>query len=238
MPFSYLQPKRILALRLAQIIGTSQATLETAYTGNWSSMLDGAEIPKTAFKDAILYIAKEIAQTIGNNPSHPARSFLYCRTEDLSDGDSTPTVDNNGIEIVGVWDSCAEVDTNIPLTWVPTQTISDCRNSFFNDLSVYYYNITGNQIRCTRPVVYLQGCSWDDDGQGDLYDIDGQCPLPESLEALLCDGVSERAAQVGWVDGANVVPYYGSLYERGLASLANYGQSNIPLASRLNTAAG
>lgn len=234
MPFSYLNPKRILALRLAQIAGSSQSTLETSYTGSWSTMLDGAEIPQTAFKDAILYIAKEIAQAIANAPSHPSRSFLYCRTAALSDLDQTPTVDENDIEVIGTWDSCAEVGTNIPLTWQPTQIVTDTLNSFFGDTDIYYYNITGNFIRCTRPSVFLQGCCWDEASQSDLYDTDGDCPLPQAFEALLCDGVTERAAQVGWVDAANVSPYYSQLYRQGLADIARVGQSGMPLTAQNN----
>lgn len=199
-------------------------------------MLDGAEIPITAFKDTILYIAKEIAQTIGNNPSHPFRSFLYARTDTLTDLSSTPTVADDGSEIVGVWDSCAEEGTNIPLLWTPTQTISDTLNSFFDDIDLYYYNITGNFIRGTRPEFFLQGCKWNEEDQSDAYDADEDSPLPEALEALWCDGVVERAAQVGWVDSANVTPYYSNLYRQGLAQIANMG-ANIPLASQ-NVVAG
>ena len=232
MPFSYLQPKRICALRLAQIIGTSSATLETAYTDtDITTMLDGAEIPPTAFQDAILYIAKEIAETIADNPSHPSRSFLYDRTTALTDNSSTPIVDNNGTEIIGVWDSCAEETTNIPMTWVPTQTISDCLDQFFDDTSIYYYNIIGNYVRGTRPLFYLQGCSWDDAAQIALYITNGDCPLPQSTLALLCDGVTERSVQVGWADAAQITPHYGNLYRQGLANLAG-AQTSVPLASR------
>lgn len=230
MPFSYLEPKRICALRLAQIKGTDTTSLETAYTDtSIVTMLDGAEIPPTAFQDAILYIAKEIAQTIADNPSHPDRSFLYARTSALADNSSTPTVDNNGAEIIGQWDSCADSSTSVPLTWQPTQTISDCLNSFFDDTDIFYYNITGNYIRCTRPSVYLQGCSWDNTAQIALYIANGNCPLPQSTLSVLCDGVTERAAQVGWTDGAASAPYYSQLYRQGLAQIAM--GSSVPLSS-------
>jgi hypothetical protein len=238
MPFSYLQPKRILALRLAQIVGTSSTTLETAYTGSWATMLDGAEIPLTNFKDSILYIAKEIAQAIANAPSHPSRSFLYCRTADLANGDQTPTVDENGVEVIGTWDSCADADDLTPLTWQPSQTITDENKSFFSDTDIYNYNITGNFIRTTRPLVFLQGCCWDAEAQSELYDDDGDCPLPEAFEALLCDGVTARAAQVGWVDGAGVAPYYAEFYQQGLADIARVGQSSMPLSAARNPVAG
>ncbi len=233
MPFSYLAPKRISALRLAQIIGTDTTTLEAAYVQtDIDNMLDGAEIPATAFKDAILYIAKEIAQVIGTNASHPFRSFLYARTADLADNAQTPTVDENGAEIVGVWDSCADAADDIPLTWMPTQTITDELNSFFDDIRIDHYNITGNYIRMTRPLAYLQGCKWSESDQSALYDSNGDCPLPESCLALLCDGVAERGLQVGWVDASNASGYYSGLYRQGLANLANMGQTNVPLASQ------
>ncbi len=237
MPFPYLQAKRISALRLAQILGANQGTLNTAYDEtDINNMLDGAEIPALNFQDAILYIAKEIAETIAENPSHPARSFLYCVTAPLSTIDNIPTVDSNGNEILGVFDSCSEVGTNFPLTWVPTQTIADCVNSFFDDTKIYYYNITGNFIRTTRPSVFLQGCSWNDTDQIALYLANGDCPLPQSTLSMLCDGVAARATQVGWVDGAQVAPYYSQLYEQGLASLRK--PTNMPISAQLSPVAG
>lgn len=199
-------------------------------------MLDGAEIPALAFQDTILAIAKEIAETIAENPSHPARSFLYARTDVLGDNDPIPTVSIDGDEIIGVWDSCAEVSTNLVLTWQPTQTIADCTNTFFDDTAIYYYNITGNFIRTTRPAVFLQGCAWNDIAQIALYIANGDCPLPEATLAMLCDGVAERAAQVGWVDGAQALPYYSNLYRQGLANLRT--PSSMPLSAQANPVAG
>lgn len=236
MPFSYLQIKRSLALSLAQIAGASQDSLESSYTGSWSSMLDGAEIPLTAFKDQILMVEKIHATAIGNNPQHPARSFLYARTVDLTNLASTPTVDNAGVEIVGVWDSCADATTNEPLTWQPTQTIADCRNSFWSDTDIFYYNITGNQIRHTRPLAYLQGCSWSYSVQSAAYDADGDSPLPEGMAAIIVDDVIARSAQIGWTDAASVAQYFNS--RRSVDDVLVESNSNIPLSSAGNLASG
>lgn len=235
MPFSYLRVKRTLALRLAQIIGTDQATLEAAYTGDWASMLDGAEIPKTAFKDLILAEAKELAEMIGNNAQHPARSLIYGRSADIADLGSTPAYDQNGVEFVGVFDSMAESGTNIPLTWQPTQTIADLNNSFFSDTSFYHYNITGNQVRMTVPLGYLQGCIFDYAAQSTLYDSDGDCPLPESMEAELCDNVTMKSAQVGWTDAAGVAQYFAQVAAHDTP--LNQGP-NMPLAAQNNPTSG
>ena len=236
MPFNYLPIKRGLALRLAQIIGSDQGTLETAYTDAWATMLDGAEIPLTAFKDLILAVEKELAQIIGNNPADPTRALLYGRTTALANLAATPTVDANGYEFVGVWDSCADGTTNAPLTWTPTQTLADTSDSFFDDTELYYYNITGNQLRHSRATAYLQGCVWDYALQSTAYDADGDSPLPEFLAATLMDGVTARSAQIGWTDAANVVPYYSNLYQQGIAILQN--GTTVPLASSGNLTAG
>src|SRR6476659_10708540 len=122
MPFDYLPVKQMAALRLAQIKGSDQATLDAAFAGSWATALDGAEIPITAFKLQILMIEKEIAQVIGNNAAHPARTFLYGRSVDLANLAETPSVDNTGKEFVGIFDSCADSSTSAPLTWAPRQT--------------------------------------------------------------------------------------------------------------------
>lgn len=241
MAISYLTIKRSAALRLAQIIGTSQSTLETAYAGAWASMLDGAEIPKTAFRDQILFIERELVQMIGNNAAHPARSLLYGRSAALSDLDNTPTQDNNGAEFFGMFDSCADAVNDKPLTWVPTQTIVDIMDNgadFFGDTAFYYYNLTGNFIRCTRPTVFLQGVSWSYDDAATNYDADGNSPLPQGLAPVWLDGVTARAAQIGWV-GGDTFAYYNGLYQQGKAAFnALGGTPNLPLTAAANLAAG
>lgn len=202
-------------------------------------MLDGAEIPITAFRDAILYTAKEIAQTIGANAAHPYRSMLYGRSANIPNFGTSPTVDQNGIEFVGVFDTIRDADTLSVMTLQPSQTIEDISDSFFSDISIYNYSLVGNYVQFppTTNNVFFEGCIWSNSAQVTLYEADGLCPLPEATEALLCDGVTARASQVGWIDGANTSTNYVQLYAQGLLNLANIGQTNIPLASR-NTIAG
>ncbi len=133
MPFTYLPCKRQAALRLAQLIGTSQATLEAAYAGAWATALDGAEIPISGFLDIAMMVEKEIATVIGNNPNHPARSMLYGRSVNQASLDNTPTVDNNNVEWVGVFDAIIDAASGKPMTSQPPQTIEDLNNSFFDD---------------------------------------------------------------------------------------------------------
>lgn len=240
MAISYVQIRRQVALRSAQLTGTSQSTLETAYTETvFADGVDGAEVPASAIKDLILMIEKELAQTIGNNATHPARSLLYGRTANLANLDATPSVSNAGIEFVGVFDSCADSTTDAPLTWQPTQTLADVSDEFFDDTELHYYNITGNQIRHTRENVYLQGCIWDYTTQSAAYDAAGDSPLPEALANTWVAGVMASLPQVGWTDGAGVAGVYANIYAQGMGLLqsGSMGQTNLPLAST-NVVAG
>lgn len=234
MAIEYLPLKRQAALKLAQIIGSSQATLEAAYAGSWATALDGAEIPLSAFKDQMLMVEKTFAQEIGSNPSHPARTLLYAESDTLADLDATPGYDRNGVEFVGVFDSASDSTTHEPLTWQPTQTVADCRNAFFDDTDLFYYNITGAYIRHTRELVRLQGCSWDLDTQEVAYDADQTSPLPEYLAAGMVAGVIALSPQVGWVDASNVTKQNMDIYQQALASCR--AAANIPLASQNQTA--
>lgn len=196
-------------------------------------MLDGAEIPLLNFKDAILATEKELAQDIGNNIQNPMRSALYCRTASLADLAAIPTTDSSGYEIVGQFDSAIDVTTSKPLTLQPTQTISDILDNaatFFGTNNFYYYNIFGNNIRHTRSGgAYLQGCSWDYTVRAAAYDADGNSPLPQALETVWIDGVTARAAQVGWVEDAT--GYYAQMYQQGRAQFMGAATSKEPLSS-------
>jgi hypothetical protein len=218
--------------------GSDASTLEAAYAGAWATALDGSEIPASGFKDLILMIAKELAQVIGNNASHPARTFLYGRSVALANMASTPSVDNTNKEFIGVFDSCTDVATDAPLTWVPTETLADESDSFFNDTDLFNYNIHGNHVRHSRTTIYLEGCVWSESDQSTLYDADGECPLPTVCENILVNGVCANAGQVGWVDNASQIGQSQALYQQGIQLLMSGMQgTNVPLAST-NTVAG
>ncbi len=242
MSIGYQQIKRLVALKSSQLIGTNQATLEAAYTGaTFGTTLDGAEVPATAIKDAVLMIEKELAHIIASDPNHPYRSFLYARTAALADLASIPIVDNAGVEIIGVWDSCSDASTNKACTWMPEQTIQDIVSAatYFGTDNLYYYNTqtTGNYIRHTRTSVFLQGCSWSQSTQATAYDANGNSPLPTMLANTWVSGVLASLPQVGWVDNGTLGGYAGA-YQAGIEMLRMAsGQQSIPLAST-NTVTG
>ncbi len=241
MPIDYLALKRQIALRSAQIIGSSQATLESAYAGAFASALDGAEVPISAIKDLVLMIEKELVHIIGSDASHPYRTFLYSASAPLTDLASTPADDADGVEFFGVFDAVSDASDNRPCTLVPTQTIADIVDgapAFFDPTTYYYYNINGNFIRTTQTSVILQGCSWSQTLQETEYDADGSSPLPAMLANTMIAGTLGSLPQIGWSDSTGTCAMYSNLYQQGIGLLQMGNSSSIPLASQQNAASG
>jgi len=240
MAIAYSTIRREVALRSAQLSGTDQDSLETAYTtAIFADSLDGAEVPATSIKNQVISIEMELCHIIGSDASHPYRTFLYAKSADLANLDSTPAFDENGAPFIGVFDSCADSATDRPLTLMPTETLTDYENDFFSDTALWNYCIVGNTIQHTRPLAYLQGCSRATDDADADYDSDGESPLPQMLADVWISGVLANLGQVGWTDQASAVAMYGELYQQGIQML-RMGSSgmNLPLAAQANPVSG
>ncbi len=231
-------------LRSAQIDGSDQDELETAYTaaftGDPTGVLDGAEVPISSFKAQILNIESEISHIIAADASHPYRTYLAGTSAPLANLADTPSSDANSKPFIGVFDSVTDGSSGQPLTLQPTQTILDERDSFFDTIDLYNYAIVGNTIQHTRATAVMQGCVWDRADQEAEYDADGNSPLPPILANTWIAGVMANLPQVGWTDSAGVAGMYNGIYQQGIQILrqGTGSQVNLPLASQTNAASG
>ena len=239
MAIPYDLIRREVALRSAQIEGSTQATLEASYTGTWAGSLDGAEVPISSIKEQILNVESEIAHIIASDVSHPYRTYIFGLSSALANLASTPTLDANSDPFIGMFDSCVDGTTGQPLTVQPTETLFDYEDAFFNNVALYNYCIVGNTIQHTRTTAKLQGCVWNRTTQDAAYDADGNSPLPPILSNTWISGVMANLGQVGWTDGAGVTGMYSNLYQQGIQILrmGAGGGINLPLASQ-NVVAG
>lgn len=239
MAIAYNIIRREVALRSAQIEGTDQATLETAYAGAWAGSLDGAEIPISSIKEQILNIESELAHIIASDVSHPYRTYIFGQSSTLANLADTPTLDENSDPFIGMFDACVDGSTGQPLTVQPTQTLLDYQDAFFDNVELYNYCIVGNTIQHSRSTAILQGCVWNRTTQDTAYDDDGDSPLPPILANTWIAGVMANLGQVGWTDGAGVTGMYSGLYQQGVQILRiGAGTTlNLPLASQ-NVVAG
>jgi hypothetical protein len=133
------------------------------------------------------------------------------------------------VEFVGTFDSAADGTTDRPLTYQPTEILTDVEDAFWDDVNLWNYAIIGNTFQSTRTTSYLQGCIWDNDAQIVLYDADGDCPLPQGLLQALVNGVCGYAGQVGWTDNAGASDQAYQMYMQKRQSLA--GGTGLPLST-------
>lgn len=215
--------------------------MQAAYTGSWASALDGAEIPRASFKANLLAVERELAHIIGSDQQHPYRSMLYGRSADIANFGSSPTVDNNGVEFIGVFDAVRDASSLKVMTIQPSQTLDDISDSFFDDVELTNYSLVGNYIQLPNTVdaIFFEGCVWSYSTQSSAYDADGNSPLPQMLVNTWIAGYMATTPQIGWVDASGTQVNYNALYQQGIAILKSRGEGmpNLPLASQ-NAVAG
>lgn len=230
MSIGYGIIKKEVALRSAQLAGTSSSTLETAYV---AYTLDGAEIPASSIKAQVINIEAEISHIIASDVSHPYRSYISGTSAVLANLADTPTLDASSNPFIGLFDSVVDGSSGQPLTAQPTETLLDYQDAFFDDVALYNFAIMGNTIQHTRTNVKMVGCVFNRTTAETQYDADGTSPLPPILANMWIAGVMANIGQVGWTDGANAVGIYGQLYQQGLQILkmGDGGNINLPLAS-------
>lgn len=222
-------------LRSAQLAGTDQSSLQSAYG---SLTLDGAELPAASFKNQILNIEAELSHIIAADISHPYRSYITGLSDPLANLDDTPTQDANGSYFIGLFDAVVDGTTGQPLTAMPTETLLDYQDPFFSDTELYNFAIMGNTIQHSRTAVKMVGCVFDRATRETAYDASGESPLPPILANTWIAGVLANLAQVGWMDAANTTTIYQNLYAQGVQMLkSGGGEVNLPLSSQ-NPVAG
>lgn len=217
-----INPKRILAqaaLRALQLTGTAQATLETSYnTANLASVMDGADVPYSALRDAVLAVEAELAEVIANDKANPYRNLLYGRSEDLPSESQLPVTDQDGVRFVGIFSQVNDSTDNMPLTEQPVQVIRRfLRGSYTTE--IYNYAMLAGSIIHTRDNVYLEGCVWSRTTALARMDTASTSlsPLPTSLESTWVARTIAYLAQEGWL--TSEAGYYSNFAQSGIERL-------------------
>lgn len=227
IPYKNIQVQA--ALKSSQLIGTNAATLEASYIAAWTSaVLDGAEVPFSGFRDAVLAIEKELAHIIASDKQYPYRNSLAENSASLANKATIPTVSTTNKAFVGVFSGVFDSTTNNVLTEMPVQTLDDIALSGFSDITYYHYAIVGNKLRHTVTNAYFAGCVWDYTTQLAAYNANGNSPLPQVLENTWICGVLASLPQVGWVDGAGTFQNYAQMYQNGIQMLKT-GDLSMPI---------
>lgn len=219
MPIS---PKRVLAqtaLRILHLEGTAQDALETAYTtADLSTVLDGAEVPYSAMRDAVLAVEAELAEVIANDKQNPYRSLLYGRSDDLPSGSEIPIDDDGSVRFIGIFSQVNDSATGQPLTEQPVQVVRRYLRGSYKT-AIYNYAMLAGSIIHTRPSVYLEGCVWSRPQALARMDTDSiqLSPLPDSLESTWVARTIAYLAQEGWL--SELGGYYAGFADNGIQRL-------------------
>jgi hypothetical protein len=204
-----IDPRRIAvqaALRILHLTGTSQATLEASYQAGLSE-LDGADVPVSALKDAVVAVEAEIADLVAGDKQNPYRSTLYDRSDDLESGEEIPTISENGIAFIGIFSGVNDSEHDKPLTEGAIQEILRYnRGSYLTEIRKFkFFN---GRLYHTMPEAYIEGCSWS--RQAAIARLDDEStelsPLPEVFEAAWVSRTIAFLAQEGWL--GNEAGYY------------------------------
>jgi hypothetical protein len=233
MTVAYQKVLAEVGLRINAISGPISTTLETNYAKATQSASDYVStiFPKTSIQDAIINAEEKLVAAISNTGGHPYRAFLLSETAALSSGDAMPSVDENSVEIVGIYGSVLDgADTSIVLTAAPTQEIRRRLNtSSYWKIPLYLYSFDGNGIIHTRTTVKVQVCVYSASTQRSAFAA-GNILLPDALEeAYVCGAVSQLVRDDEFMGQAGVYSQYFANTLQGITSgLTSVSQVSMP----------
>jgi hypothetical protein len=197
-----IDPKRIfaqVALRTTQLTGSDQATLDLSYQ-DAVNLLDGAEVPATSLRDAILASESRIAHLIGMDKLNPFRMDLYGKSDDCASGDEVPGMDEDGFEFVGVYSQITDSDDDTPLTEQPIQVVRRFLRGTYKS-AIYNYALQSARVYHTRTNVYFEGVVWSYEQAALRFNPDATdlSPIPNALESLWISDTIANLVIEGWL---------------------------------------
>lgn len=212
-----IDPKRIVvqvALRTLQLTGTQQAALETSYQ---NTTLDGADVPLSGLKDAVIAVEAELAHIIANDRTHPYRSLFYGRSDDLPSGARIPSESDEMVRFVGIFSGLVDSVSGRPLTETTIQEMNRFMEGHYQGRT-YKYVFSSGRVFHTRSQIYLEGCVWSEaEARTRLFPGLRNSSIPNALEATWVARTIQFLAQEGWLipEGG----YYAQIAESGIAML-------------------
>lgn len=183
------------AVRINALDGTDAVALQNTYSARplTDANFISSIFPLNAIRDAILNAEQRLATAIGDVGNHPWRSFIISETDPLTSGDVMPSVDKNGIGIIGIYGNV--LDGNNPAlvcTEPDDQELEMIRRWQLAPqlwiMPLYNYALDGNGITHTRTTVTVQVCVYDYATQQAAFDADDTILLPDVLAPAYISG--------------------------------------------------
>lgn len=177
-----------------------EAMYAAASIAAFNATLTGVEVTPSAFRSAILAVAKELAAMVGSSSNALLRNTLSADSSPLLSGAQIPSTDSAGRQFIGSLSGFSDATDGISLTEGTKQQVDRriANNGSFFKIPAYQFYEDSTVIRHTRLSVVANGCVWDEAAQAAAYDASGSCPLPQELEILHGCKTLVILVQEGW----------------------------------------
>lgn len=230
VPYSVLI--RNVAVRINALTdATLPAALESVYTGamNATTVQESSIFPFSAIRDAILQSEQKLAQTIAETKDHAWRQKLISQTEPLANNATLPSVDENGLSIIGLYGDVFDSTDNTVLSRQPAEVIRRrLRTPAIWKIPVYLYDMVGDSITHTRTNVRVEVCVWDYLNQQSAIEANDDMLLPDVLEeAVICGAITMLVRDDEWLAQGS---QYATYFTDALAAIRG-GKTEIPKAA-------
>jgi hypothetical protein len=192
MPISYHDLAASTGVRISALDGSDAPALQITYSKRPLTDADfqSTIFPFDAIRDAILNAEQKLCQAIGKSTDRVLRSYIGSQTVALVSGDELPTLDENGVNIIG--DFGAVVDSSNPAilcTRMPLKVVE--RRNLAPALWLLggaIYAMDGTRIIHSQAGVVLECCVYDGATQTTAFDQDSTILLPDTFAEAYING--------------------------------------------------
>lgn len=173
------------AVRVNALLGTDPVELQVVYSQRplTDEVFDSSIFPMNAIRDAIITAEGKMCQAIAKSADRVLRGYIGSQTAELASGSEMPTLDENGVAIIGNFGAVIDADnpkilcTRMPLKVVERRNLSPA--TWLLDSAMYA--LDGTRIIHTQDRVVLECCIYDASTQTAAFDAMETILLPDSL---------------------------------------------------------
>lgn len=177
---------------LPQFNATDAAGLQVVYTQRplTNEMFGSSIFSFNSIRDAILNAEQKLCQAIARSSDRVLRSYLRSTTSPLSSGSTLPTLDVNGVEIIGNFGAVIDAtNNNLLCTKQPVAVVRRrLQSSTLYLISGAQYALDGTRIIHTQTNVVLECCIYSQSQQQQRFDADESILLPDVLAEAYING--------------------------------------------------
>lgn len=180
------------ALRINALDGSDPAALQETYATRplTNSLFQSTIFSFSSIRDSIIEAEGKLCQAIGKSADRVLRSYIGSQTVALASGDELPTLDENGVNIVGDFGAVIDAtDPTILCTRMPLPVVRR-RNQLPSMwlLDGAMFAMDGTRIIHTQESVILECCIYDGATQTEAFDGDETILLPDTLAEAYING--------------------------------------------------